>query len=166
MNRAVMLGMIAITGCADLEPDQLPEASVEQGITQGNSPADQVTREISTRAGVIRAVQGFAAAAPSGCDRGAFCAYTGYGGTGVLVLERQGNWSGSVGGVAHVFNNGRPFPGADHVQFDWLWPDGTPDTLCIHYSPGPGTFAWDFDPAGIRATRVRWRGECGPGEDV
>ena len=97
---------------------------------------------------------------PPGCDRGAFCAYSAWpqDGWGTLMLETQGNWAGGAGWVRTVYNNGVRWPGADHVQLDWVWPDGTIDTTCIHYNPGPGHLI-GFT-VGVIVTRVWWRGEC------
>lgn len=76
---------------------------------------------------------------PRGCNRGAFCACSAPGLVGPLVLETQGNWSGTTQLPGSVFNNGVPWPGADHVQLDFDHGGGPRHTLCI-----------------------RWRGECGP----
>jgi hypothetical protein len=103
-----------------------------------------------------------AQASPSGCHRGDFCAYSLVAEQGRLLLRAPGNWSGSISDVGSIFNNGVPFPGADHVQLDWNI-NGLGWTRCIHYNPGPGVYNIDF--VGIQVVRVRWRGECGPGED-
>lgn len=96
-------------------------------------------------------------ASPPGCNRGAFCAYRGMDQTGTLLLETQGNWSGSISGVRSVFNNGVPWPGADHIQLDWNF-NGSRWTECIHYNPGPGEYKINF--VGVQIVRARWRGEC------
>lgn len=94
---------------------------------------------------------------PPGCPPGAFCAYSGYGQTGSLLLKTYGNWSGNpIGGVHSVFNNGTVDPGADHVTLSWSYA-GSINLGCFHYNPGPGHKS-DFD--GITIRTVQWRGEC------
>jgi hypothetical protein len=58
--------------------------------------------------------------------------------TGPPLVSTPGNWWGMTPGVGSVFNNGVPYPGADHIQLAFGWPDGTVQEVCIHYSPGPG----------------------------
>ncbi|MFF9037795.1 peptidase inhibitor family I36 protein [Streptomyces sp. NPDC014892] len=94
---------------------------------------------------------------PPGCDRGAFCIYSGPDQTGSLLVESQGNWSGSVSGRS-VFNNGTPFPGGDHIQLTWTYNGGT-FSDCLHYNPGPGDYKWNFVP-GVVFKQASWRGEC------
>lgn len=167
MNRFAFLGMIAMVGCADLEQPAAPEEGTQaQGISRSDAPQYlEVQAPGGSSLPPIQITVVSAAVAPPGCNSGAFCANSGFSGTGSLLLEVQGNFSGSVPGVASVFNNGVKFPGADHVQLDWVWFDGTTSSRCLHYNPGPGVFAVNFNPAPIRITRVRWRGECGANED-
>ncbi|MFD5032591.1 peptidase inhibitor family I36 protein [Streptomyces sp. NPDC058220] len=94
---------------------------------------------------------------PPGCPKQYFCAYSGPGLTGRLLLKAAGRWSGSVAGVRSVINNGVRHPGADHVQLSWRY-NGSSWNRCLHYNPGPGAYRIDFDS--VRITRVAWRGEC------
>ncbi|MET9800115.1 hypothetical protein [Streptomyces sp. NPDC006368] len=94
---------------------------------------------------------------PSGCPKENFCVYAGEGQTGALVLKVTDNWTGSVSGRS-VFNNGIPYPNADHVQLTWTYNGGTWEE-CLHYNPGPGAYSLDFAP-GVTFTKVVWRGEC------
>ena len=103
------------------------------------------------------AAPSFAEPSPPGCAPGNFCIYSRHDQTGTLVLKTAGNWSGSVTGVA-AFNNGVPWPGADHVQVDSHIGDHY-ESRCMHYNPGPGEYKRDFLP-GTVFTKVVWRGEC------
>ncbi|WP_327343138.1 peptidase inhibitor family I36 protein [Streptomyces europaeiscabiei] len=94
---------------------------------------------------------------PPGCDRGAFCIYSGSDQTGSLLVESQGNWSGSVSGRS-VFNNGTSFPGGDHIQLTWTYNGGTYSD-CLHFNPGPGDYKWNFT-SGVVFKQATWRGEC------
>ncbi|WEH14748.1 peptidase inhibitor family I36 protein [Streptomyces sp. VNUA24] len=94
---------------------------------------------------------------PPGCDRGAFCIYSGQNQTGSLLVESQGNWSGSVSGLS-VFNNGTSFPGGDHIQLTWTYNGGTYSD-CLHFNPGPGDYKWNF-VSGVVFKKATWRGEC------
>jgi hypothetical protein len=118
-----------------------------------------VTAAVSAAVGVVTAVApaAFAEPDPSGCPKEYFCIYAGQGQTGAVVLKVTDNWSGSVSGRS-VFNNGIPYPGADHVQLTWTYNGGTWEE-CVHYNPGPGTYKYDFEP-GVTFTKVVWRGEC------
>jgi hypothetical protein len=98
---------------------------------------------------------------PPGCNDGAFCAYSDMFEEGTLLLERQGNWAGSISGVMSVYNNGVRWTGADHVDLDWNF-GGNAWRQCIHYNPGPGH---RIDFIGVQIVKVRWRDECKPGED-
>lgn len=95
---------------------------------------------------------------PPGCEKGYFCAYSGTGQTGNLVLKTASNWSGRVE-FRSAFNNGFTYPGADHVDVT-LEGIGNPGTYCFHYSPGPGPYHMTADFPGAFITRVVWRGEC------
>jgi hypothetical protein len=95
---------------------------------------------------------------PPGCPPGNFCAYANFNQTGALKLKVAGNWSGTITGVGSVFNNGVPFPGADHVDLTYKFPGGNFRVQCVHYNPGPGhkvNFGED-----VVITKVVWRGEC------
>ncbi|TDB92115.1 peptidase inhibitor family I36 protein [Actinomadura sp. 7K534] len=94
---------------------------------------------------------------PPGCEKGYFCLYSSYDQTGGLVLKRAGNWTGSVR-AGSIFNNGVPYPNADHIQVYWSFGDYS-NTTCLHYNPGPGAYKRDFLP-GTVVTKVVWRGEC------
>jgi hypothetical protein len=100
---------------------------------------------------------------PPNCPREYFCAYSGTNQSGSLLLRTAGNWSGSIGGVRSVFNNGVPWPGADHVQLTYRLSSGPVQgsirTRCIHYNPGPGQYKVNFDATQL-ILRVVWRGEC------
>jgi hypothetical protein len=103
----------------------------------------------------------------AGCRLEFFCAYNQPNNAGSLSLQTKVDWSGTA--VARsVYNHGKPFPGFDHVQVDWTRSDGARRTACVHYAPGPGRFWFDFNPffAPVTITRVHWRGECRPGEDL
>ncbi|MEU6059270.1 hypothetical protein [Streptomyces sp. NPDC047097] len=96
---------------------------------------------------------------PPGCEKGYFCIYSGESATGRLVHKSSGNWSGSVTGLS-IFNNGRPQPGYDHIQFDWRWKNGGGgSSTCLHYNPGPGAYINTFGDE-VVFTKVAWRGEC------
>ncbi|MGW6914275.1 peptidase inhibitor family I36 protein [Kitasatospora sp. NPDC054939] len=94
---------------------------------------------------------------PPGCPKGNFCAYSGENQTGSLLISTPGNWSGTVGGVRSVFNNGNPDPGADHIQLTWQY-SGNTFGECIHYNPGPGNYKINF--VGVTVKSATWRGEC------
>ncbi|MEV6997821.1 peptidase inhibitor family I36 protein [Streptomyces sp. NPDC093982] len=94
---------------------------------------------------------------PPGCPKEYFCAYSGENQTGQLVVKTKGNWSGNVA-FRSAFNNGKPFPGADHVDVTYTVEDGT-ETACLHYNPGPGGYKANAVP-GTHVVRVVWRGEC------
>ncbi|MER5887591.1 peptidase inhibitor family I36 protein [Streptomyces sp. NPDC001941] len=94
---------------------------------------------------------------PPGCPRGNFCAYSGGGQSGALLLKTAGNWSGRIDEVRSVFNNGVRYPGADHVQARWQY-NGSNWERCVHYNPGPGEYKIDF--VGVTLTGATWRGEC------
>ncbi|MFD8964913.1 peptidase inhibitor family I36 protein [Streptomyces sp. NPDC059568] len=94
---------------------------------------------------------------PPGCPKQYFCAYSGEGQSGSLLLKTAGNWSGSVAGVRSVFNNGVRFVGGDHVQLSWRF-NGRDWGQCFHYNPGPGEYKANF--VGVTVTKVVWRGEC------
>ncbi|MFD3514742.1 hypothetical protein [Streptomyces sp. NPDC058657] len=94
---------------------------------------------------------------PSGCEKENFCIYTGEGQSGQLALKVTDNWTGSVTGRS-AFNNGIPYPGADHIQLTWTYNGGTYEE-CLHYNPGPGTYKLNF-AEGVTFTKVVWRGEC------
>ncbi|MEO3830184.1 hypothetical protein [Actinomadura sp. B10D3] len=53
------------------------------------------------------------------------------------VWKQEGDWTGVLRTSGSVFNNGKPFPGADHVQLYWTY-SGNNWTQCLHYNPGPG----------------------------
>jgi hypothetical protein len=136
-------------------------AAVVTGVGTDTASARE-TRMSGTSTGT--AIEALAARArepnPPGCDPGAFCAYTRWpeNGWGNLMLETQGNWFGLAGWASAVYNNGLPWPGLDHVQLGFGWPDGTIQEVCIHYNPGPGHLVKFAVPVVI--TRVQWRGEC------
>ena len=98
-----------------------------------------------------------AEANPPGCGTGYFCAYSGADQSGRLLLRVAGNWSGNLA-VGSIFNNGVAYPGADHVDVT-SYLNGQPSTDCFHYHPGPGRYKANAE-AGLRITRVVWRGEC------
>ncbi|MFF8930331.1 hypothetical protein ACF1AO_23970 [Streptomyces longwoodensis] len=91
------------------------------------------------------------------CPRGAFCAYSATFEGGRLLLATQGNWSGTLTNVQSTFNNGYPDPGADHVQLGYT-AGGVSYSTCIHYAPGGGQYAHQWNNITIKS--VRWRGEC------
>jgi len=99
-----------------------------------------------------------AEANPPNCPKGFFCAYSGENQTGSIVVRTEGNWSGNVR-FRSAFNNGNPFPGADHVNMTYAVSGGGGETVCLHYNPGPGTYKGNAAP-GVSITRVVWRGEC------
>ncbi|MFF5445776.1 peptidase inhibitor family I36 protein [Streptomyces sp. NPDC012888] len=94
---------------------------------------------------------------PPGCPKGNFCAYSGENQTGTLLLSTPGNWSGTIYNVQSTFNNGNPYPGADHIQQTYRYGGGT-HGVCLHYNPGPGVYKINWD--NITLTGARWRGEC------
>ncbi|MFG3102256.1 hypothetical protein ACGFZL_17270 [Streptomyces sp. NPDC048182] len=98
-----------------------------------------------------------AEADPAGCGKQFFCIYAGEGQTGQLLVKSQHSWTGSVSGRS-VFNNGIPYPDADHIQLTWTYQGATYEQ-CLHYNPGPGTYKLDF-AEGVTFTRAKWRGEC------
>ncbi|MED7951092.1 peptidase inhibitor family I36 protein [Streptomyces sp. BE303] len=100
-----------------------------------------------------------AESSPSGCPRGYFCAYSGYYQSGAVLLKTSGNWSGTVYGVHSLFNNGYTDPGADHVDYRFLWGGGGPYTECLHFNPGPGDYKVNWGSE-ITLTGVTWRDEC------
>ena len=162
MKQAALLGMLLIVGCADLEsPEPLPGGSRDE-VSPDDTLTPEGARDRSARAFVVPpATQAARYTPPPGCDNGAFCAYEGSSFTGRLLLERQGEWTGSVSNVQSVWNNGVRDPQQDHIQLDYYWQDdGTFGSICLHYNPGPGTFAIDWFPQGVRIVRVHWRGEC------
>ncbi|MCS0637539.1 peptidase inhibitor family I36 protein [Streptomyces sp. LP05-1] len=97
---------------------------------------------------------------PPGCDKEYFCIYAGEGQTGQLLVKSKGNWSGSVSGRS-VFNNGIPYPNADHIQLTYTYQGHTYEQ-CVHYNPGPGDYKMNF-AEGVTFTRATWRGECPSG---
>jgi hypothetical protein len=111
-------------------------------------------------AGALAMTMGIAPSAsaepnPPGCPKGYFCAYSGPNQTGTLKLRTWGNWSGSISGIASVFNNGNPCVGCDHVQAHFgSW------SMCLHYNPGPGQYKSNFLAPYPTITKVVWRGEC------
>ncbi|MFG3250303.1 hypothetical protein [Streptomyces sp. NPDC048187] len=98
-----------------------------------------------------------AEADPPGCGKEFFCIYAGEGQTGQLLVKSQHSWTGSVSGRS-VFNNGIPYPDADHIQLTWTY-QGATYGQCLHYNPGPGTYKLDF-AEGVTFTSAKWRGEC------
>ncbi|MEU3983456.1 peptidase inhibitor family I36 protein [Streptomyces sp. NPDC026672] len=109
-------------------------------------------------AGVLATAPSASAEAnPPGCDKGYFCVYSGENQTGQLVMRTAGNWTGNVS-IRSAFNNGVPFPGADHVDVTYTVSGGT-ETSCLHYNPGPGGYKVNA-VAGTRVVKVVWRGEC------
>jgi hypothetical protein len=168
MNRSILLGlsaMVSMVGCADLEqPEAVPESSQYQMIARGDRSVDVAARDVS-QAALEAAGTNSGPGAPPGCRAGDFCGTSGFSGTGTLLIRVPGESTRHFAGVFSVFNNGNKLPGLDHVQLDWTWPDGSRDTRCIHYNPGPGVFAVNFLDGPITVTRIHWRGECGPNED-
>lgn len=154
--RAAMMGTLVATAVAcTLSACALEDNAAESGqIVRDTGSEQQALGDLGARP---------AEASPRGCSRGDFCAYSAEGEQGSLLLAVAGNWSGSISGVGSVFNNGVPFPGADHIQLDWNF-GGVGWTQCVHYNPGPGQYKIDF--VGVQIVRARWRGECGAGEDV
>ncbi|WP_349636874.1 hypothetical protein [Streptomyces sp. 549] len=73
------------------------------------------------------------------------------------MVRSAGGWSGSAA-VGSVFNNGVPYPGADHIQLTWTY-NGSTWTRCLHYNPGPGQYKINFT-SGVVIKSARWRGEC------
>jgi hypothetical protein len=47
--------------------------------------------------------------------------------------------------VTDSFNNGVPYPGADHVDVT-SYPGGQPSTDCFHHNPGPGRYKANAEP--------------------
>ncbi|MCS0606464.1 hypothetical protein NX794_35440 [Streptomyces sp. LP11] len=112
----------------------------------------------ATLAGVIAlAPSASAEPNPPGCDKEFFCIYAGEGQTGQLLVKSQHSWYGSVSGRS-VFNNGIPYPNADHIELTWTYNGGTYEQ-CMHYNPGPGDYKLDFTE-GVTFTKAVWRGEC------
>lgn len=95
---------------------------------------------------------------PADCPKGYVCAWstTAYGGP--ALIKTTGNWQGGAQ-VGAVFNNGMPYPGADHIEATWVW-EGKTWSRCLHYNPGPGEYKLTF-PLGVLLTSLKWRGECG-----
>jgi hypothetical protein len=154
---AALVGSIAITGCADLEP---PDGEIAG--SEAEAAFDAAAVEGLGAFMIEGPPQSSAAAAarepnPPGCDPGAFCAYSGQNVNGRLLLERQGNWSGSLSGVGSVYNNGVAFPGADHVYVRYFI-GNLLGTLCLHYNPGPG-HRFFFSPS-ARLVSATWGPEC------
>ncbi|MFI7617523.1 peptidase inhibitor family I36 protein [Nonomuraea terrae] len=94
------------------------------------------------------------------CPDGYFCSYTERNQSGKMY-KTEGNWEGRLTGIRSVFNNGRPFQDADHVDLTWESSTAT-DTWCFHYWNGSGTDApWKANfSSPVTVTEVEWRGEC------
>ncbi|GAA2990878.1 hypothetical protein Sfulv_00830 [Streptomyces fulvorobeus] len=94
---------------------------------------------------------------PPDCPSGYFCAWSGPNQTGQLVVKTAGDWTGTEL-IQSIFNNGYPYPGADHVDVTINY-NGYRDTFCVHHNPGPGQYKGNhaFYTAIIA---VKWRGEC------
>ncbi|MFK4116976.1 peptidase inhibitor family I36 protein [Streptomyces longwoodensis] len=107
--------------------------------------------------GLVLAPTASAEADPPGCPKEYFCIYAGEGQTGQLLLKTQHSWTGSISGRS-VFNNGIPYPNADHIQLTWTYQGNTYEQ-CVHYNPGPGEYKFDFYE-GVTFTKATWRGEC------
>jgi Peptidase inhibitor family I36 len=121
-------------------------------------PAAIVVAGIAAAMLVAAAPPASAEPSPDGCPPGNFCAWSGWGRTGAIVVRTKGDWNGRVG-FRSFFNNGVRFPGADHVDITALYANGTRHTQCVHYNPGPGLYAGDVADATVLES-VRWRGEC------
>lgn len=113
----------------------------------------------------VTLIGGPAAAEPDtvGCPKGNFCIYPAADQSGAPEVVSEVNWEEPVGfspiGASSVINNGRPLPGADHIQLDWITASGQPASTCFHYNPGPGMYKANF-AAGTIYLRAVWRGEC------
>jgi hypothetical protein len=168
MKQSILLGLsatISMVGCAELEPPEaVPESSQYPMISQGDLPVDVEALDVS-RGALEPSELNAGPGAPAGCRAGDFCGTSGLVGTGTLLFRIPGDSTQRFSGVRWVMNNGNPQPGVDHVQVDWIRSNGTRDTTCLHYNPGPGVFTLNFTSP-VTITRIRWRGECGPGEDV
>ncbi|GHH45494.1 peptidase inhibitor family I36 protein [Streptomyces candidus] len=96
---------------------------------------------------------------PPGCEKEYFCLYAGEGQTGQLLVKTKGNWTGSVA-ARSAFNNGIPYPNADHVQLTWTYQGATYEQ-CLHYNPSPDPDHYKLNFAeGVTVTKAVWRGEC------
>lgn len=95
---------------------------------------------------------------PPGCPKGYVCVLNG---SGTTVKKFAGDWGGwhtfgADGGS--VFNNGYPYPGADHIQVNWMTKDERFFTKCLHYNPGGG-HSLPLPPYST-VQSLKWRGEC------
>lgn len=100
---------------------------------------------------------------PPGCPKGSFCIYPDVDQRGAPEVASEVDWEEPVGfspiSASSVFNNGRPLPGADHIQLEWISAYGQRLSTCFHYNPGPGRYKTNFAPGTTFLSAV-WRGEC------
>ncbi|MCD0445917.1 hypothetical protein LO763_20100 [Glycomyces sp. A-F 0318] len=96
------------------------------------------------------------------CPPAYVCFYDHHYTNGDPVYKTQGTpyYSGSVWGVV---NNGIP-DGAvsDHFYLRYRYTTGsTWYTMCFHYAPGPGRYAYDFPSVPVNVSSGSyWGGEC------
>lgn len=134
-----------------------PHVTTSGGTTHASSQSRHPRRGRCTRR-VRRGLRpGLGRRLPPHLSQGAFCAYSSTFEEGRLLLATQGNWSGTLTNVQSTFNNGYPDPGADHVQLGYT-AGGVSYSTCIHYAPGGGQYAHQWNNITIKS--VRWRGEC------
>jgi hypothetical protein len=103
------------------------------------------------------------------CPLGYACVYDVYG----EVIYRNAGDTGDieVGGsiTGKVWNHGRAFPGADHIQLHTRYA-GSAWTICLHYGNAqtlsqPDPTAAHLGPKEV-VTGWTWRGECVGDEDI
>ncbi|MBB1256796.1 hypothetical protein H3146_26125 [Streptomyces sp. OF3] len=107
-----------------------------------------------------------------GCRSGHVCVWTADG----KKYSYEGSFSGSIKYVTHIFNNGKRWPGADHIYYSGTH-HGKKVSGCLHYwdqpfhvkdSPFPPPdrdYAWECycgaTGNGMTLTSLRWGPECG-----
>ena len=82
--------------------------------------------------------------------------------SGKPALKSQGNITRTLksGDGISIFNNGRAYPGKDHIYYKYYYPSGGGmQRGCLHY-PGDSPSTHRSATARVVFESVRWGGEC------
>ncbi|MFE7273378.1 hypothetical protein [Streptomyces sp. NPDC057623] len=112
---------------------------------------------------------GSAQASPSatlyGCPSGYVCFYQTSSVNSPIVFKTAGNWYGGEFATQAAFNNGKHYPGADHVRYTFHYPSSpnTKHTDCMTYHKTDSPVVESGESASFierHVEKIEWVGSC------
>ncbi|RII20387.1 hypothetical protein DSC45_04105 [Streptomyces sp. YIM 130001] len=100
-----------------------------------------------------------------GCPSGYICFYEKTSVKSRIVFKTAGNWKGGEFTTHAAFNNGKRYPGADHVRYTYHYPDSPEKnrTDCHTYHSTDSPVATPGASASFierHVSKVEWVGSC------